>query len=778
MSQFDFPRINFEGTAELDVPTANNGYHDPIRLFNQDKSQQYMPPRVYIYKQPDDPAVMTPTYKGYDELMAHIESNPKIEMLADSIGEVYVPITAVDNENYQAWAQTFLGAKENTIDSDWNKFYTLYDVINRANHGHGIAGIAPGYWNLYGDLSFKLNDDCKVHGITVPEGDGTRTYTSEDESKFPDSFMSLAPILESILSFDNDPTWPEPTPTANLCDLDSIGQLTTQIFIGKASLVNKNLDPAEFYIQGNPVKSTNRWMNLFRVINTANIIPTGGSGCFYAKINIDRNESNKLADTIEAYLGKKVDAFFLKFNIHQVQEIRNPNYPALAKKIVARGSTKLPYNPALVKVSGSICPWYEGEMDTLSISRLLQAWDTGSSRLDLTSLPTWNSFGRDMINPIPEGKTEPIGIVTDLNLAPIQFVHDKENKIISLDLFNSIPEYGCDQEEKYPRTSAGGDIKKFNTYENCDLGEISIYFGERGTNTLIGKFNWEEDYKSERTKANGGVVDIPADREDYSGGAFYLELTTKYADGSVIPKTIMTENELWMGTDQVAVYAQQPNVIPVTIAGTENQNLYLSSGHLNEEIQGYYEKAILRVFHRGQADPSKKFTVHRQELNMITGATTDEKVEVYDGLELKFDVTEIGVANYGYVSDKKMTFPAHFDSLFEWITNAQINCVRILANSDRFKEYVDDVNPKEIPWQVIYDEVLSMYRTTLPIMDVVMPIKPEVWSNPDKMERVKMYVEPSNWQNPYYMPITRDLSLSQLKLLTTWADQNINKKKV
>ena len=49
MSQFDFPRINFHGTALLDTPTANNGNYEPsLTMFDQNESEPFLPPRCYL----------------------------------------------------------------------------------------------------------------------------------------------------------------------------------------------------------------------------------------------------------------------------------------------------------------------------------------------------------------------------------------------------------------------------------------------------------------------------------------------------------------------------------------------------------------------------------------------------------------------------------------------------------------------------------------------------------------------------------------------------------
>lgn len=92
MSQFDFPRINFHGTAILDTPTANNGNYEPgLTMFDQDESEPFIPPRCYI---------------GNLENYVPTEG---ITVLSDKIGKQYVPIIPVNEDNYQQWATSPLG---------------------------------------------------------------------------------------------------------------------------------------------------------------------------------------------------------------------------------------------------------------------------------------------------------------------------------------------------------------------------------------------------------------------------------------------------------------------------------------------------------------------------------------------------------------------------------------------------------------------------------------------------------------------------------------------
>src|SRR5580698_9237568 len=109
MSQFDFPRINFHGTAYLDTATANNGNYEPwLTMFDQDSSEVFMPPRIYL-----PPA------------SANCQPPQGVPIKTDKNGNQYVPITKINPDNYQEWATTPLGS----FPAD-QAFLPLYQCVN------------------------------------------------------------------------------------------------------------------------------------------------------------------------------------------------------------------------------------------------------------------------------------------------------------------------------------------------------------------------------------------------------------------------------------------------------------------------------------------------------------------------------------------------------------------------------------------------------------------------------------------------------------------------
>ena len=53
MALFDFPRINFNGRVDVNVPTINNAVYYPLTMYDATHSQAFLPPRIYYDSQAD-----------------------------------------------------------------------------------------------------------------------------------------------------------------------------------------------------------------------------------------------------------------------------------------------------------------------------------------------------------------------------------------------------------------------------------------------------------------------------------------------------------------------------------------------------------------------------------------------------------------------------------------------------------------------------------------------------------------------------------------------------
>ncbi|MEO7265457.1 MAG: hypothetical protein ABIW38_11110, partial [Ferruginibacter sp.] len=329
MSQFNLPRINFHGSGYLDTPTANNGYIPNLQIFDQNNSQAFMPPRVMV------PAGVTPPAG------APIHTDPS--------GNNYINPLNINEQNFQEWCTYPMG----TYPAD-KSYADFYNSI-------GNGGMNPGYWNYFGDISMTL-DNVVVTGITVPSTQGTPiTYNAGNIHELNND---IAQLMGAELSFNKDYFTPGSRTSAYLCDVDSEGQLCTQIFFGQAGLYNVVNGKNITYFKGKPAKSTVRFMNLKRVLNYANLVPMGGSASFFTTIEGSDNELVKLLSPLA---GDEIDGIFIKILIHEVYEVRNPRYivmPTVEVTTAAGNKISIQKNPAKISITGSITPWKKTGMKT------------------------------------------------------------------------------------------------------------------------------------------------------------------------------------------------------------------------------------------------------------------------------------------------------------------------------------------------------------------------------------------------------------------------------
>jgi hypothetical protein len=108
-----------------------------------------------------------------------------------------------------------------------------------------------------------------------------------------------------------------------------------------------------------------------------------------------------------------------------------------------------------------------------------------------------------------------------------------------------------------------------------------------------------------------------------------------------------------------------------------------------------------------------------------------------------------------------------------YVTNAPSISLRILPNGEDFSRYYVDPSA-EVPvandlltFEVLYEKVLRTYYLLYPVMIpwVRLNSEQDVKGNAKGILRT---TDPSMWMSVHYMPRTRDMSASRLKLLRAW----------
>ena len=708
MSHFDLPRINFHGTAILDTATANNGNYEPsLKMFDQNESEAFKPPRCYLPK--------SYTYQPPEGV--HIQN--------DGNGD-YILLSVITPDNYQKWATTPLGSFP-----DDASYWSLYSYLN-------LTGQNPGYWNYFGDLSISLINN-EVTGISIFHSEkGVVNYTPENNVGCPALF---ADMFGAVFSLNNDFFAEGSRTSGYLCDADSIGQMCTQIFCGQAGLYKTDAQGNKVTIfSGTPVKSTSRWMNLTKVLNYSDhsLLPMGGSASFYAKIEL--NDGNELMKSYQQFTGKTPSGLFLRFMIHEVYEVREPDYSKLDTQTVTDlfgNQSDVPKNPAKASVSGSITPWFEGDMTTVSVSRLLK--NNSQVSIDTKEIPY----------PVTKN-SKTLSVPTSVNMAPIQFIHNPQLNIISMDIMNSINEYGLN-----PGTLAdyagNGDIPEFQNFESYNYGSFALWFqpDSGASPSFINSFDFDNSYKMQQLLANGGMVDfITNEGADFSQGYFYLTING-------IPAFI--EDNYFITSDQMGNYAQQ----------NQPSNNYMSDGLPKIPC-------TLRVFYRGVPIKQVNATpVTQQVINMRTGEIINNpQVMIFDGMAMDFDVKNDGCLTYGFIDISSQIWDGAMPNLFKYVMNTSLIVVRTLSSEPQLDKYLKKTSP--LTWEVVFDNVFSLFKVLYPVMDRIVPFTEKNWSSPFILSKMKTLISETNWNQPLYMPVTRDLSEPQVQLLQMWIDQITN----
>ena len=719
MSQFDFPRINFHGSVLLDVATANNGRFDPLRVYDQDAGLPYLPPRVYL----------TPTQVPY------VQDTLGFTVTTDDSGS-YVSIASVNTpDQYEQWAVCNLGTCP--LDAGYKPLYDYVPLSSDSSTFLSANWIAPGYWNYFGDLSVYV-EDIRITGIQLPDGYGNVvTYTPENSSGCPDG---LAQLLGQSFSFHQQFFDADSRTTAMFCDVDSIGQSCTQLFYGLAGIYGENGGEQKTFLRGKPCKSTFNWMSLCKVLNwnAGLLMPMSGSAYFNSTIQLDSNNTDtQLQQALNKYAGTTVEALSMKILLHQVYEVHNPDYSLMPTQPLGNNQTSVPKNPARCAFSGSLCPYMAGDMTTNNIARILKNELAANPAIDTSHMET----------PTPVGSNTPLTIGSPVQLPPAFVRINYASNLISLDIINTICEYGVGFG---PPSPYGGvtSIAPFLSFENYDFGTLTLSFvPDSGSSpTMIGQLDWTNDYNMSTFLSRGGVTDfrLPSGI-DFSQGRFQIS-----KNGNVL----LQEDDYLVLSDQQGSYAEQ---------NQPSSYGYKSDGSTRGPV-------IIRAFYRGQSIPSSAPIMG--VVQYATNPIVSSPFSFYDGATFDYDVTQAGCMQYVFAMSENQKIPTDPKGTFYFAANGYSVSTRVLSEARDLDVYLTGQQP--LTWDVVFNEVLVNYQTVVPIMSVILPFNQSTWSEPNILGYLMQFTDEKNWGEFMYMPVTRELSIRQRKLLQLWAKQVLN----
>ncbi|TDQ17043.1 hypothetical protein DFQ04_1691 [Algoriphagus boseongensis] len=719
MSQFDFPRINFHGSVLFDVATANNGRFDPLQVYDQVLARPIIPPIVNLT--PD----LIPSVKaaGYTVQPGN-----------------YVEISSINTvELFDQWATQVLG--KCSLDSEYWALYGLVPLTNPTTDGVqemlNAGWVQPGYWNYFGDMSV-FTEDVQITGIQLPDGNGgVSTYVPGNTSGCPAGFL---PLLGANFSFHEDFYAQNPKTSAMFCDVDSIGQTCTQLFFGNAGVYNPNSSTPKTYFSGKPCKATFNWLGISKVINwfADLLMPMSGCAYFYTTIDLTQGTTDpSFQQALNQAAGYSVTHLSVKILVHQVYEVHNPDYSTMPTVPLGNNQTPVHKNPARAAISGSITPFVPGDMTTNTIGRILKNPTSANPTADTSSMdiPTTQAGVK-------------VTLKSPLQLCPAFLKINEAYGMISLDLIGTISEYGIGF---LPTLGYGGptSILPFQSFENYDFGTLNlVFYPDNGSPSItIGQLTHIDNYNMANFIAQGGVFDfaLPAN-VDWSLGSFQLL-------SGLSP--LMVEDDYLIITDQQGTYAEQNQP-----AGYG----YKSDGSGRGPV-------ILRVFRRGIPVSSSSPVTGVYQFPGSTGIISTP-FHFYDGVSFVYPVNQAGCTQYVFAITPNQQFPSGPGQGLYFAANNYSITTRVLDAFSRLDPYLEGLLP--ITWDVIMNEVLKNYETVLPIMYAVLPFTEQNWTEPNTLRYLLGAIDESAWSEPYYMPVTRELSAKQRKLLQKWANDLLN----
>lgn len=643
MSVFQFPRINFKGTIQLNPGTANNDdYAGGVTL----------------------PSSWGP-FAG--QTLALIDS------------KLVQPRTfGMSDDAFIAWVQ-----KAQT-----------FDVVGKPG---ATQQIIPAEWNYYGGMEMTMVQTQVIGVQTSP----SEIYTEANNS------VPVTNLLGANLGFSG----------GHITDVNSEGSPpATQFFIDNVTLVKDQ----QTFLSGSASKAASQWLNFYRNVN---LTADGGAGGYVYHV-IQKNQSGTVIN-IPGFENENIVGAILRYYLFRPLESANTNEQIEA--LYQQQKT----NPATLEIAGTIAPLYKEEhIFTIPTGRLMICNEA--------EIPT----------PAGSKNNSSNGLIA---LAPA--VLQVNENIVSADFVGTFPDY-------YQTKTAPSNSK-------YDFGDVSLVVYSGLNIAVIGEVKYADTAAGDQ---RGWIFDFDISS---NAGAQHV-LRNAGAKFKLVHSTlgdVLDETDYYFVTNQQGIYAEQH--------GTGS--LFLN--------QGTYEPVTISVFRYGQelsADHCPPVTVW--QYRSIPLQDPGNAVPIYTnhkpGQPIVVDTSQPGNFLFTFsVNDEANPAPANYPpksySTFmnpPSITNAPSISLRILPNDEDFSQYYVDPNAEDpvandlLTFDVLYEKVLRTYYLLYPVMIPYVRLNSEEDVR-NKAQAILDTTEQSIWMSISYMPRTRDMSSSRLKLLRAWCNK-------
>lgn len=546
-----------------------------------------------------------------------------------------------------------------------------------------------GGWNYYGDNEFYFDE---VSVTTVERADGRQIISPADDS-----------IIGAGVGLND----------AVMVDINSAGNIYdiygAQIF-GDEFVIQGD----GFLCKGQPNPSYVRWYNFNR--NPVSPGPAMMSAIFQIGIPKDEKftlvagdspalkEMSKALDKAKG-LTVRFCLYFAKRSIN----IRLPNVATTLEEAFISG--KKLENPAIGQVVGSVGLWYQGELSSVTMGRLLVCPDPA--------------------DPAP--------------LAPAIAVVNKSRKVVSLDLANSFPE-------------------EDETLRKADWGDVTLLLIAGSKRHEIGRVAYDKS----AYEMTSGVLDIPYAPEigdALDTGLLALHSSAKEIEAGAsgqsgeVADILLLETSHMIDTDDRSIYMHKgesrgltihalcrglPDAKPLDLEVKCDTDTGIIAGNM-----------ILAGFNVLMDDAVK--LQEGQTVSITPGTPRTFSIEALNpGSAMMF----FRRPEQAGVNPNPQTDPYLH--------------VRVLPN-DQFDHITDEELIKDSGFKLVYDEVLRYYQLIHPAMSKVFDLSNRENWTAKRAKVILKRIDPSLRYRYAYMPRTRDLSEGRRRLLERFCKLIIRK---
>ncbi len=392
MSQFDFPRIHFSGSAFINPATANNNILLPLVTYHPIQVKAILPPRIYLSQD------LLYLYR-----LGGLPIPEADRILSDEKKQQYIEIKPVDTrEKFMTWAVTPLGSS--SLDA---LYHVLYELVLTKRTQKPLTGHLPANWNFFGGMEFGFQGVTVTGVVARNDREKPQLFTLETSASPPE----IAVLLGATLHMENE----QGKSSAVMVDVLPTLAFYSQVFCDRLQLKKDGVS----ILNGKPRKASLRFLNQHRIINQEGA--QAASGSFFSVIPTHDLESGELAPIMQFFLmhGEKdrpIKGVFIQYNIFEVKENLLPDYTILGEK----------GNPAYATVAGTFSPWYEEDMASITMGRFLVPENPFLNTIRLAPVVCRVDIEREVISldflgsipeqctqyaPIPYYETYPLGLL-------------------------------------------------------------------------------------------------------------------------------------------------------------------------------------------------------------------------------------------------------------------------------------------------------------------------------------------------------------------------------